>query len=400
MHILLVIITLLGSPNLVFGDVAQCVLSPRGSTRDFIVKCPSGKVKTALNQEKSIKTHESFKLKFNTNIFNTTKIIHIHDSNNIEVFSIRVSSPHVATLRALASDKTWILLGLGSSKLDELFISAPAGKVIIDDALEAEHKFEIDSEELYLTEPFSVKNGTFLLKYRRGFIARLNLPFQTEVDKKHAVLSSLSTSLSPSKRRVPLSSISHHEYDIATSDLVKAYEHIFKKTIEKSYPKYKNITSDKEKRDYLSRYVFNNITDNKKKGELGEYIYNNHLANMRKNYKFKDPKVGLNSFDAVHIRKDVKIIKKIIISEVKYAKNGLPVLGTRKINNQDWRQLSLPYVHSVLADMQSHNKNTQALSQLIKNNLDKIKLNLGVFNPTNLKLIIYDIGTSKKSLMD
>ena len=93
------------------------------------------------------------------------------------------------------------------------------------------------------------------------------------------------------------------------------------------------------------------------------------------------------------------MLKQIIIAEVKYAKNGLPVLGIQTIEGNNWHQLSRPYVKNTLQKMQK-NAPTKALADEIMNHLDLIKLELAVFNPDTFELIIYTVGDMNKSFFD
>ncbi len=82
--------------------------------------------------------------------------------------------------------------------------------------------------------------------------------------------------------------------------------------------------------------------------------------------------------------------RRIVIGEVKYAAGGKPVLGVIKMNGKEWRQLSVPYVINRLERM-SRFSVTRDLAQTIKNSPNSVELELAVFNPDSLNLIIYRV---------
>lgn len=389
--------------SLLSADVGICSITPGSRAKDITVLCPSGETKTAIHAETTINADDSMHLSFSATLFNNKRTIHIKDqANNTEVLTIRVLGPGLVNIQSLAT-KTWIFKGFTAAALQQLSI-VTRGTLILEDAVETANKLEIETEKLYLSEPFSVKNGTFRLKYQQAFIARLNNAFNVSTDHDYAVIQSLTNSQSPSKRRTVLATIPHKESDIPLAHILSAYHKAFGQPLAELYPKYLEKNTDDERRAYLKSYVFSKISDNKKKGSLGEEIYQLYMAQNHPTFEFKDPKMGLNSFDAVHFAHEVKgsfrLLNEIIIAEVKYAKKGQPILGTKKIDDREWRQLSLPYVKSTLSEMLLFNEATKALAQSINNNSALVKLRLAVFNPDTFKLAIYEIGTMEKSLLD
>ena len=252
---------------------------------------------------------------------------------------------------------------------------------------------------------FSIKNGTFRLKYQQGFVSSLTFPFQSKTDGNYSVLESLSPVNSPSKRRANLKDIPKREITVPLSDLLSAYETAFKRRLTDDFRLYVQKKTDDERRAYLKQYVFSKITDTVKEGIIGESIYLKYMETHSPAFQFNDPKIGLNSFDAVHVRRlnpaeANSPIQRIFISEVKYAANGKPLLGVIKLNNKEWRQLSLPYVKNKLDKMATHTEGAQRLAAEILAHPETVKLRLVVFNPDAFSLNIYPIGDMLKSHLD
>lgn len=385
----------------IFAEVATCIVSPRTGARDLTLSCPRGKSETHINKTLLVRCPESYKLELRPNLYKSPRTVHILDhENKKEVLTIQVSDSGVITITTNSTDnKTTYIFSKFNNNLKELIINTNSN-IIITNTLQIEHKLKIKAHDIYLLAPLFIKNGTFYLQSHKLFVNNINNPFQSLVKNNYTILKSQEISTNPSRRRLNLNSIPHQEYAISTSNILAAYKYIFNKDIAASYAKYREQESEEDKINYLKKYVFSKITDNKKKGALGEYLYLQHLAQNNPKYKFKDPKMGLNSFDAVHVEHDKSGVKNIIITEVKYAHHGKVILGVKKIHNQEWRQLSIPYVKSVLNDMHKYNQHTRALATLITSNTDAVLLKLAVFNPINFNLVVYDIGTMNYSLLD
>jgi hypothetical protein len=283
--------------------------------------------------------------------------------------------------------------------------------------MELNSQLDLQAESLYLLRNFTIKRGIFRLKYHDGFIAGLNYPFQSKIENQDTVLESVKIVTSPSKRRANLNSLRRVEVDVPTADLESAYLAAYQHRLEVDHPRFLEKQNDPEKREYMRKYILSRIHDNSKKGVIGESIYTSYMQRQFPRLEFQDAKVGLHSFDAVHIprtsaseagssrapeahSRDLPIF----ISEVKYATGGNPQLGIIKLDRQEWRQLSLPYVRNKLEMMEAYlgsGGQIQRLGRMIQAHPpDLVKLRLAVFNPNELKLVIYRVGDLNQSLLD
>ena len=395
-------------PGTGFATVAEvCEIGPGSRSAAVSIPCQGGDSTEVVDPGSAteVESDASFHLLFKKSLFNSKRVVTVKDRDSGEdVLQIDVTAPFQAAIQSLVDDRTWILDGLQSAKLSQLSIQAQ-GTVIIKDALEIDAKFTVDTNNFYLLKAFSILNGTFRLRYQEGFVSRLNFPFQTVTEGNYSVLESLSAVNSPSRRRVSLNQITNNTSNVLVSELEEAYQTAFHKPLGEDHPVYLLKTSDDERKQYIKQYIFAKLVDNVKKGIIGETIYRKYMARRFPQYEFKDPKVGLNSFDAIHIRRNTSVdgepaVKRIFISEVKYAAKGKPVLGVIKVEDREWRQMSLPYVRNKLARMQGHSTSNRQISTEILTHSDKVKLRLAVFNPDTLELVIYHVGDMTQSVLD
>lgn len=380
-----------------FAQVPECkIVNLRTSQANTF--CESGSSKIIINSSAQFNATESYHLTFNKALFNTSKTLIIKDKKSLKnILQIVINNSREIMIKSIIPNKTWIFEEL--PPLNAIFISID-GSVVIKGEIVVDKSLNIETKKLYLAKPFTIKEGIFRLKYQEGFIPRLTMPFTNAVENNFLIIKSIAQVLTPSKRRTPLIQIPSRKFSMRLDDFLLAYEKIFARKLHQDFPGFATKKSLTEKLNHIKSFILPSIKDNKKKGDLGEELYRLHIKKTKPGYEFKDPKIGLTSFDAIYFYRDKNLkLKEIIIAEVKYAKNGLPVLGIQTIEGNNWHQLSRPYVKNTLNKMQK-NIPTKSIADEIMNHLNLIKLELAVFNPDGLELVIYAVGDMNKSFFD
>ena len=386
------------------AQVTPCEISPGKGKKNFVENCERGEDKISMSPltESELNLDDAYHLVLGPSLFNVKRTIKIKDSVNQEqVMSIEVSDDHRVSIKSNEDGAQWVIEGIPSTHLKELSIQV-SGTLVILNPIEVEKKLEISSDELYLFEPFTIHQGTFKLKYKEGTLPRIVAPMQNRFDVEFSLLESLGEIKQPSTRRIALSSIPQQEsVDISVADFDVGFKEAFNKTLLEAYPHFPTAGTEQEKKVYIKKYVLPHIDDNKKKGIIGETLHQKYMETQYPQLKFNDSKVGANSFDAIYTEEALEgtqqKLKKIIISEVKYAAHGKPVLGVIKLDGHEWRQLSTPYVKETLKMMSDHSPATKLLAKKVNENANLVKLQLAVYNPHDFVLTLYDIGTMNQS---
>lgn len=387
--------------------LTPCEINPVTTKTQIYVTCEQGstEVTLPLEEDPEIELDDTFHLVFKNTLFNVKRTIHVLSAeDSSEVMTIDVVAPKQVVIKGLQADVNWVLSGLSGNLLDKLTISTH-GTLAVMDELEIQSQLSIKSNQLYLLQPFSIRNGHFRLEYQEGILPRIGASFKSQSENQYSVLESTSTVNTPSKRRAQLKTIKDQTtFNVSLADLMHGYREAFGQTLAHDYPTLTSKADDDEKRAYIQQYVLPKITDNVKKGIIGEAIYRTHIQRTLPDYQFSDPKIGLNSFDTVYIQRDeskaTKPVRDLIISEVKYAAHGRPVIGVIKLDGKEWRQLSTPYIRFTLDKMLEHTDHTEALAKTILKNSALVRLEFAVFNPNNLTLTVYSIGNMESSLFD
>jgi hypothetical protein len=385
-----------------------CNISPGSRAKNITHLCSKGQTQVSLLplQDTDIDTDETYHLRFKPSLFNSERVIHILDNEDeSEVLTIEVSDDQHVTFESQDDEVNWVFSGLSEADIKKLHITVK-GNLFILDSIKVGQSLQIESDHLYLTDVFDILNGTFRLKYKKGFIPRILSSFQSRSEAEYSIIKSIGNISNPSRRRIQLSSIEDKEsITVSVKDFKDAYLSAFEKSLPEAYPNFPALETEAKQREYIIRNIVPRISDNKKKGAIGEFLYQQYMKSQYPNYVFHDPKIGPNSFDAIYIRNQVEQgeskVKDIFISEVKYAAHGKPVLGVIKLANQEWRQLSNTYVNHNLKRMaESSTPQTVALAKTVTDHKDVVQLKLAVFNPHTFELTIYDIGDMKSSLFN
>lgn len=396
------------SAGVLANEVEPCIITPGSRAKIVNVECTLGESKTRIdeNTQTEIESNESYHLKFQGQAFASKRTFKIKDKRSHRVvLTVVVTEPNQVSVTSTQPNILWIMEGLEKLELESLKIDT-RGKLILTDALEINSELRIKANSFYAMRPFSVKRGTFSLTYEEGFIPALNNAFTTSVNANRQIeVGSMGTILNPTKRRAALNSLAKVDITPPLEDLVAGYYAAFKTTLSTSFPDYKKLRNPDKKREFVKTRVIQQIAENSKKGDLGESLYQSYMTRKFPTYETLETKVGLNSFDAVHVGRenpDVENspVKEVIITEVKFAKHGKPELGVRKIAGKEWRQLSLPYIQDVLKDMAAHGEATRRTARLIQENRDKVKLYLVVFDPETTEMVQYTVGDLTRSFLD